>query len=590
MFIKILKEYCHECYACVRNCPVSAVKVNEGKVEVIEERCIHCGKCVNLCSQNAREIISEKDLVLKLLTEESNIAVALAPSYAVYNRLWQKEDWFSILKKLGFNNIYEVAWGAELICDKYTEILQKTDKSLISSACPVIVNLINKYYPQLSDNLIEVVSPMRALCRYLKKEKPLEKLVLIGPCQAKKIELKEEENLAAVLTFSELFSIAEQLEIEQEVNNNKQSKVELNFDKKDISNSARSLAIGGELLKKVSDYNDNSLHIEGEKEVIELIEALKDGDIELKFADLLFCKGCIDGFDLKDKNYYVKERNFFNYLKSNSYFNKYNKDIAAQIDLSCQYQNEDISLPEPSEEKLWEILNKTDKYSEEDLLDCGACGYNSCWDKAVAVAQGLAEVNICLPYLLKEKRGELKEIQKVNKNLDLIISSSYDGIMLLDKNGVVEKINTSYLEMLGLNLTEVKGRRITEVEKELELYPLFELKLLENKNKITFVQNHGENQRIILTAKPIKNQAGELEQIIINARDLSEINFNDSKNDLNNQDIPDYIISKSKEMKKILNLAVRVAETESTILITGESGTGKEVIARFIYEKSKKKW
>ena len=588
MFIKILKEYCHECYACVRNCPVSAVKVNDGKVEVIDERCINCGKCVNLCSQNAREIVSYKDKVLKLLKEEKNIAAALAPSYFVYKNEWQKEDWFYLLDGMGFKNIYEVAWGAELICEKYTEILQNTDKSLISSACPVIVNLIKKYYPQLSDNIIEVVSPMKALSRYLKKENPAENIVLIGPCQAKKVELKAEENVAAVLTFSELFSIAEQLDIKP-AQNNIQPELESSSAKKEISNSARSLAVGGELFKKVSDCQDNSLHIEGEKEVIELIEALEEGKIELKFADLLFCKGCIDGVDLKDKNYFVKEKQFFNYLNSNSYFNQYSKDIAVQVDLSCQYQTEDISLPEPSEKELWEILNKTDKYLEEDLLDCGACGYDSCRNKAAAVAQGLAEVNICLPYLLKEKRGELKEIQKVNKNLDLIISSSYDGIMLLDKNGVIEKINTSYLEMLDLELLEVKGRKITDLEKELELYPVFELDFLKDKDKdkITFVQNHGKNQRIILTAKSIKNPSGELEQIIINARDLAEINFSDSKNELTNQDIPDYIISKSKEMKKVLNLAARVAETDSTILITGESGTGKEVIARFIYEKSK---
>ncbi|MCC3145579.1 sigma 54-interacting transcriptional regulator [Halanaerobium sp. Z-7514] len=584
MFINILKEYCHECYACVRNCPVSAVKVNDGKVEVIEERCIHCGKCVNLCSQNAREIVDQKNEVIELLQKEDNLAVALAPSYPVYKLSWQKEDWFNFLSKLGFKNIYEVAWGADLISEKYTEILQNNDKTLISSACPVIVNLINKYYPQLSANIIEVVSPMKALSRYIKKEGPSAKLVLVGPCQAKKVELESEENIAAVLTFSELFSIAEELDIR--VENNIEPELESSADKNDISNSARSLAVGGELLKKVSAQLDNSLHIEGEKEVIELMEALKAEKIELEFADLLFCKGCIDGVDLSSENYFLKQKHLYQYLKTNSYFNQYNKDIAAHLDLSAKYQAENMVLKTPSEKEIWQILNKTDKYEEADLLDCGACGFESCRDKAAAVIHGFADVKICLPYLLKEKRGELKEIQKVNKNLNLIISSSYDGIMLIDKDGRVEKINSSYLQMLGLELEEAKGKKISQLEKRLGLYPGLDLQSLKEKEQITFVQNHGKNKRILLTAKAIKDQAAKLEQIIINARDLAEISFSNSQNELNDQDIPDYLVSKSKEMKKIINLAAKVAETDSTILITGESGTGKEVIAKFIYEQS----
>ncbi len=591
LFINILKENCHECYACVRNCPVSAVKVNNSRVEVIEERCINCGKCVELCSQNAREIVNNSELVLNMLKENRNITAVLAPSFPAYKINWQKKDWELLLKKMNFKAIHDVAWGAELVSQEYIKIVEKSNDTVVSTACPVIVKLINKYYPKLTKYLAPVVSPMQAVSRYLKKVEPELKVIIIGPCQAKKIELEKEENVKAVLTFSEVFSIAEKMNIKLNKEDEKKGKIfaEYKLDDNEISQNSRSLAVGGALYKKAADSKKNSVHIEGEKQVLEFLEALENKKINIDFADLLFCRGCLDGFDLRSDNYYLKEKALYDYIKANENFNNYDLSASENLNLTQSFKAEDISLSIPDEEEIWNILNKTNKYNEDDLLDCGACGYSSCKDKAAAVYQGFAEVNICLPYLLREKRKEVKEIQQVNKDLDLIINSSYDGIMLLNKEGKIDKINQSYLNMLDLEITEIKGKYLKELEEKLNIYPAFNLEKLKEKEKITFVQNTSQEKRILLTAKAIKNSDCKLKQIIINARDLAEldlISFN-KQNQVKN--IPDYIISKSSEMQKILKLASKIAKTDSTVLITGESGVGKEVVAKYIYEQSEKK-
>ncbi len=591
LFINILKENCHECYACVRNCPVSAVKVNNGRVEVMEERCINCGKCVELCSQNAREIINNSELILNMLKEDKKITAVLAPSFPAYKINWQKKDWELLLKEMNFKAIHDVAWGAELVTKEYMKIVEKSSDTVISTACPVIVKLINKYYPKLTKYLASVVSPMQAISRYLKKVEPDLGVVIIGPCQAKKLELEKEENVKAVLTFSEVFSIAENLNINLTKKEEKNDNNILEFESptQAITKNSRSLAVGGALFNKAADSKKNSVHIEGEKQVLEFLDALENNEINIDFADLLFCQGCLDGFDLRTKNYYLKEKALYDYIESNDNFNNYDISKAEKLNLYQSFESEEISLSLPDEKEIWNILNKTNKFSEDDLLDCGACGYNSCRDKAVAVYQGFAEVNICLPYLLREKRKEVKEIQQINKDLDLIIDSSYDGIMLLNKEGKIDKINQAYLKMLDIEIAEIKGKYLKELEEKLNIYPAFNIEKLKEKEKLTFVQNTSQEKRILLTAKAIRNSDGILKQIIINARDLAELNSISSNKKNQVENIPDYIISKSSEMQKILKLASKIAKTDSTVLITGESGVGKEVIAKYIYDQSEKK-
>ncbi len=578
------------------------MRVKDGQAEVIENRCINCTNCVVICSQGAKEVKNYKtELKTKLKKKNNKIVVGLAPSFPAFNHALNYNDWENILSKIGFDEVYEVSWGAQLIINEYKKILKNSDKTIISSACPVVVNYISKYYPQLIDNLAPIVSPMGALVKYL--EKTLDnktKIVLIGPCHAKKSEFANNKKVFGVLTFTEIYEMFSDIfdhdyKLENITNN----------DNTKIGDEARRLPIAGGLKSAVIDElstQDRYIRAEGAEKLSGLFEMIINNELNPKFVDALFCEGCINGVDLKDKSHYKKEIAVDKFVKeknnkSNSY--NYNMDKINNIDFNIHFKKNPQLLNEPREDEIWEILAKTNKYSKEDLLDCGACGYESCREKAIAVYQDLAEVEMCLPYLINEKRNEISNVKDLNLELDSIIDSSYDGILVIDKNLNVERVNSSYLKMVNLKKENILSYNIKELEGNKIIYPSAALLSFKEKKDITIVQSTN-NKRLLTTATPVFSEDNEIIRVIVNARDIKELDMFVDNNYKNNEKVKikiddknnhynnmSHIVCKSEKMKRILKVADKIADTNSTVLITGPSGVGKEVVARYIHNVNK---
>ena len=190
--VSTISDRCKRCYSCIRECPAAAIRVIDAQAKVIEERCIACGHCVKVCSQDAKQIFSEIDDTYQLLQSGNAIAI-VAPSFAAsFPDEYKKVP--AALRKLGFTKVIETAFGADLISNDYMDLIKAdNDKTVISSACPAVVSFIQKYYMELVPNLAQVVSPMIALGRYLKKDLGEDvKIVFIGPCVAKKHEAQDE--------------------------------------------------------------------------------------------------------------------------------------------------------------------------------------------------------------------------------------------------------------------------------------------------------------------------------------------------------------------------------------------------------------
>ncbi|MGM0438403.1 MAG: sigma 54-interacting transcriptional regulator [Bacillota bacterium] len=614
--LQTVKDDCHECYACVRNCPVRAVQVKDGRAEIMEERCINCAQCINICSQKAKEVYNFKNDIKRLLKSDKKVIAGLAPSFPASSEA-SFAEWKMLLRNIGFNKIYEVAWGAEMVIEEYKEYLNNIEKTVLSSTCPVAVKFIEKYYPELVENLAPIISPMKALVKYINEVEGEDyQIVMIGPCQAKKNELREEDKVAGTLTYNELFEIVEEVDNKKEnINNNNfsKNKKSLNGNNQPSSDS-RKMAMPGGLLKALRnrDAANNAIRVEGEEKISDLFNSIIEGELSPGFVDLLFCEGCINGVDLANKGYFKKLKSVNNFIeneaisnnniKENRYIEEgpiYNKEISNNLDLSTNFIKDSKILPEASEDEIWEILNKTNKYEESDLLNCGACGYETCKNKAIAVYQGIAEVEMCLPYLISEKRDEIEKVQKLNVELDRIIDSSFDGMVVIDDKGKIIRANSSYLKMINSTRENIIGKKMNELEKEKVVYPSVAMLSLNEKREISLLQKSNSNKRILATATPVFENNGSLTKVIVNARDLEKFykvmknnnenqklkNYLDKENDEIETD-SGYIIKKSLAMKKIVNMAERIAESDSTVLITGESGTGKEVIARYIYDKS----
>ena len=462
--VTTISDRCKRCYSCIRECPASAIRVIDGQAKVIEERCIACGHCVKVCSQDAKQIFSETDVVYEFLRNEKTVAI-VAPSFAAsFPGNYQRVP--SAIRKLGFEQVIETAFGADLIANEYINVIKsENEKTIISSACPAIVSYIQKYFVDLVPNLAQVVSPMIALGRYLKENLGKEvKIVFIGPCVAKKHEAQDESvagAIDAVLTFTELKNMFNENDIDVDILE------ESDFDGPHAM-MGKAYPLAGGLLK-TTDVNDDILEkdiivVEGKKNVLDIIEEISENHINAKFTDILFCEGCISGPAIDTTlNYYARREKVINYIdeKINNVDRrvwKSNLYNARKINLLRDFKVDNQRRPYPSEEKIKEILAQTKKFSPKDELNCGACGYPTCREYAVAIAKDIAEKEMCLPYLLDELKIAYDNLSNTEEQLRVAEKLASIGQLAA---GVAHEINNPlgtillYASMLRRDLEKI---------------------------------------------------------------------------------------------------------------------------------------
>lgn len=422
--VQTIPDLCKRCYSCIRECPAIAIRVQNGQAVVITERCISCGHCVTVCSQNAKATVSDVDRVMNEILPGGSVIAIVAPSFpASFPDTYDKIP--AALKKIGFEKVCEAAFGADMVSPMYlNEIENGSSKTIISSACPAVYNYVEMYYSQLIPNLATVVSPMIAMGRYIKdhfgKDK---KVIFIGPCIAKKSEYKDEEVdgvIDAVLTFSELKDIFER-------NNITFSTLDdIDFDPPQ-GLTGKSFPLAGGLIK-TADISDDILEkeiivVEGREKVEEILDELVHGNINAKFIDILFCEGCIKGPAIDSKlNYYARKEKVVDYINdrikaADKQVWKSNLYNSRNVDLKRKFTNRNMRMDDPSEEDIRAILAETNKFTKQDELNCRSCGYPTCRDYAIAIAKGLAENDMCLPYLIEKLERAYKELSETQDQL-----------------------------------------------------------------------------------------------------------------------------------------------------------------------------
>ncbi len=419
MLVYTIKELCRTCYTCVRECPAKAIRIVGGQAEVIDERCIICGNCTKVCSQGAKVFLNTTDRVKKFLDGTEDVAAIVAPSFpAEFSELKDHKMLVGMIKSLGFRYVAEVSFGADLVAEKFRKLIEENKNYYISSDCPSIVNYVKHYHPDLTDRLAPIVSPMVAMSRVMheKHGKDL-KVVFIGPCVAKKAESNE---IDEAITFTEL----RELLAERNITVENASACE--FDEP-LGGRGAIFPVTRGLLQTANINDDavtgNIIAAEGRIDFQSALKEMEAGLIKDQHMELLCCEGCIMGPGLSKNGKQYNRRALVSSYASGKMKNldteswKMALDKYSELDLSCNHRAEEAGIEELQEADVEDILARIGKRAKKDQLNCGACGYETCVEHAIAIKRGIAEVEMCLPYTIEKLHKSVKELALSNEKL-----------------------------------------------------------------------------------------------------------------------------------------------------------------------------
>ncbi len=446
---------CRHCYKCVRYCEVKAISVQNEQAHIMEDHCIHCGQCLEICPQNAKTFASDMERVKGYLKQGIKTIVSIAPSYLSVLEFDQPGQVVDALLKLGFSEVRETAEGAALVTEEYRRLLREGKmKNIISTCCPSINDLIEKYYPSLTSQMAPVVSPMIAHGRLIKSiYGPDVKVVFLGPCIAKKEEAVGDARVMgainAILTFEEIIKWWKSTGIDVR-----------KCEEKPMGNPDPGVnqlypSSGGVITSVLADAGKDTyhkIHADGIKTCMELLEELARGEIEGCFFELNICEsGCIKGpaSNRWQRSMLKAKMDLEGRIR--------HREDAREIDGSAVsmekiFTDRSVHDQIPTDEQLTEILHVMGKYTRADELNCGACGYSTCRNKAVAVFQGKAEISMCLPHAVAQAESMSNVVMDVTPNM----------IIVVDRDLRIRECNKRALDKLGVSREEALERYIFE--------------------------------------------------------------------------------------------------------------------------------
>ncbi|MGQ1909477.1 [Fe-Fe] hydrogenase large subunit C-terminal domain-containing protein [Marinifilum sp. RC60d5] len=432
---------CQDCYKCIRECPIKAIKVLNNSAQILHEDCIYCGTCTQICPVNAKKVRDDLKKVRKLLNRNEKIIVSLAPSFVTEFPNLSDTQMIAVLKELGFFAVSETALGAQEVSRRVSEFINKSDNGVfISSACPSVVELICKHYPEFKDNITPVLSPLLTHATYLKQKYKNTKIVFIGPCIAKKLESDEFPDLIeASLTFNDLRAWLEEENLDpylfsEDVRNNK-------FIPGKAGRGILYPIDGGMItgMKQNTTTTDAVyMTFSGVNNIQSVLTGLNKYRKSNKlFLELLACEGgCVNGPGTQKK--------YSTAIKRLEVINKMSDEetVVLNTDFSIDRNFDSIhsaSRIEHSERSIKEALTMIGKYSEKDEINCGGCGYNSCREFAKAYLEDKSEPNMCVSYMRKIAQDKSSAL----------LRKIPSGVVIVNDQLKIIEANQSFASILG---------------------------------------------------------------------------------------------------------------------------------------------
>lgn len=398
--IRLRNVECHDCYKCIRNCPVKAIRYSDGHAEIIQAECILCGECVVTCPQRGDFVVRHMDKVQQAIQSGRRVIASVAPSFISDMPVGSIEGMRETLKKLGFYDAQETALGAEIVSREYERIMLNNEMDmLISSCCTSVVRLIQRYYPDVLRYLAPVKSPMQLHCEMIKQQWPDAYTVFIGPCYAKKGEADLSDAVDEAITFFELKEWMRDCGVES---------VFIDKDGQEGKRARRYPRQDGLVKSMTPVVGWNRVAIDGVNDCIAALNEIRHGGVHKTFLEMTACEGsCVNGPAIRKNRY---ENRIRGTVAVNEYSGNSDFGVKTELSLNNLYPAEPVRRGQPSEEEIQRVLQKLGKDTPQKALNCGCCGYATCRKMAVAICRDMAQVEMCLPYLREKAESHSQEI------------------------------------------------------------------------------------------------------------------------------------------------------------------------------------
>ncbi len=431
--LTLKKSNCKNCYKCIRNCPVKAIRFSGNQAHITGNECILCGQCFVVCPQNAKQIVDETEKVQMFLKNKEQVIVSLAPSFVANYDGVGINAMRDALKKLGFFDVEETAIGATMVKNEYERMLREDERDVIITSCCHSINLlVQKYFPTVLPYLADVVSPMQAHCLDIKRRFPEAKTVFIGPCVAKKDEAEHYEGIVdAVLTFEDLtkWLKEENVELALEMDENIQSR-------------ARFFPTTGGVLKTMAQDvpGYTYLALDGIENCVNALKDIESGKIHKCFVEMSACVGSCMGGPVMER--YHRTSPVKDYIAIAKYAGEKDFEVTQPkvAEMKKHFERIERRVQQPTETEICAALRQMGKVKPADELNCGSCGYNTCREKAIAICQGKAEISMCLPFL-KDKAENFS---------DIIVKNTTNGLIVVNESLEVQQINEAAKRIMNI--------------------------------------------------------------------------------------------------------------------------------------------
>ena len=408
--VRLDESKCMGCTNCIKRCPTGAIRVRRGKAYIISERCIDCGECIRICPHHAK--YAEKYSFDELQKYKYRIALPAPTLYGQFNNLDDTDYVLTALKKLGFDDVFEVSKGAEIVSEATRAELSHSGrkKPVISSACPAVVRLIRVRFPNLIENVLDFNPPMEEAAS-LARERAVKRtgysksdigIFFITPCTAKITAIKQPicnngSNVDGVFGIKDIYpSLLHEME---------------NTDKTELLRDSGIIGVswassGGEASALLTD---RYLAADGIENVIKVLEEIEDEKLDrLDFVELNACSGgCVGGSLTAENPYVAKARiqQLRRYLPVAA-----NHLAGDEVPETMSWQrplegSSVLKLADNVSDAMAMMSKMTEIIARLPGLDCGTCGAPTCRALAEDIVRGSATLHDCVFAMRDELAG-----------------------------------------------------------------------------------------------------------------------------------------------------------------------------------------